>query len=108
MIHEWRVYTCVPGRLPALLDRFEKATLPIWARHGIRPLGFWTTMIGGSSQELHYILEWESLAEKEEKWHAFHSDPAWIEKRVESERNGPLVASIKNSILQPTRFSPIK
>ena len=27
MIHELRVYRCLPGRLPALLKRFETATL---------------------------------------------------------------------------------
>jgi NIPSNAP len=108
MIHEWRVYTCVPGRLPALLERFEKTTLPIMARHGLRPLGFWTTIIGESNQRLQYILAWESLAEREEMWHAFHVDPEWVAKRQESEKNGPLIASIKNEILQPTRFSAIK
>ena len=45
MIHELRVYRCLPGRLPALLNRFETITLGIWARHGIRPAGFWTTVI---------------------------------------------------------------
>ena len=30
MIHELRVYRCVPGRQPALLSRFENETLRIW------------------------------------------------------------------------------
>ena len=36
MIHELRIYHCVPGRLPALHQRFEKATLKLWDKHGIR------------------------------------------------------------------------
>ena len=36
MIYELRVYSCLPGRLPALLKRFEGATLKIWEKHGIR------------------------------------------------------------------------
>ena len=35
MIHEVRHYICVPGRLPALLKRFETKTLAIWKKHGI-------------------------------------------------------------------------
>ena len=46
MIYELRIYTCLPGRLPALHKRFESATLKLWDKHGIRPVGFWTTVIG--------------------------------------------------------------
>jgi hypothetical protein len=105
MIHELRVYRCVPGRLPALLKRFEAATLAIWERHGIRQAGFWTVAIGESNQDLYYLLAWESLAERERKWAAFASDPEWLAKRTESEKDGPIIASITNTILQPTAFS---
>jgi hypothetical protein len=108
MLYELRVYKCVPGKLPAVLDRFEKVILPIWERLGIRPVGFWTVMIGGPNQELHYMLAWDSLAEREHKWHDFHSDPEWLTKKADSERAGPIVAETRNSILQPTRFSPLK
>ena len=35
MIYETRVYRCLPGRLPALLKRFEAITLKLWDKHGI-------------------------------------------------------------------------
>lgn len=104
MIHELRVYTCVPGRLPALQQRFETATLAIWERLGIRPLGFWTTMTGPSNNDLTYLIEWQSLAEREQKWTAFVSDPEWQQAKEKSELDGPIVANIANSFLQPTRF----
>jgi hypothetical protein len=108
MIYELRVYRCVPNRLPALLKRFETATLRIWEKHGIRQAGFWTTMIGESNQELIYLLAWESLAEREWKWSAFIADPEWIAVRDETERDGPIVATLANSILQPTSFSSVR
>ncbi|WP_298500175.1 NIPSNAP family protein [uncultured Maritimibacter sp.] len=40
MIYEMRVYSCTAGGLPALFERFETATLRIWDRIGIRPVGF--------------------------------------------------------------------
>ena len=108
MIYETRVYRCLPGRLPALLKRFENITLKLWEKHGIRQAGFFTTLVGESNQELTYLLAWESLADREKKWNAFVTDPEWNEKRAESERDGPIVASISNSFLQPTAFSSVK
>ena len=108
VLHELRVYRCVPNRLPALLKRFETTTLRIWEKHGIRQAGFWTTMIGESNQELTYLLAWESLAERERKWAAFVTDPEWLAGRDESEKDGPIVANVVNSILQPTAFSSVR
>jgi hypothetical protein len=108
MLYELRVYTCIPGRLPALLKRFETKTLGIWEKHGIRQAGFWTVAIGESNNDLHYLLAWESLGEREKKWSAFMADPAWISARAESERDGAIIASIKSMILQPTAFSSVK
>ncbi len=107
MIYEMRIYTCMPGRLPDLLRRFETVTLAMWEKHGIRQAGFWTTLIGANNNDLTYLLQWESLAERERIWTAFASDPAWIAARTETEKNGPIVASIANTILQPTRFSSV-
>lgn len=108
MIHELRVYTCVPGKLPALLKRFETTTLTIWQRHGIRQAGFWTTVIGESNQQLFYMLAWQSLAERETKWTAFMSDPEWLDKRAASEWDGPIIAQVTSQILAPTGFSAVK
>ena len=108
MIHELRVYEAIPGRLPALLKRFETDTLRLMAKHGFSPVGFWTTVIGESSQKLHYILAWKSLAEREQKMGAFGMDPEWAQVRDTSEANGPLIAKIANTILTPTSFSPMK
>lgn len=108
MIYEIRVYQPVSGQMPKLLARFRDHTVPIWERLSIRPLGFWTTLIGESSNELTYILAWESLADREAKWKEFQSDPAWRKARDDSERDGPIVASIRNEILTPTDFSALK
>ena len=108
MIYEMRVYRVVPNRMPALLKRFEGTTLALWQRHGIRQAGFWTTYVGESNQRLYYLLKWESMAEREQKWNAFQSDPEWIAKRAESEKDGAIVANIANSFLLPTSFSAVK
>ena len=108
MIYELRIYHCVPGRLPDLNKRFESATLKIWERHGIRPVGFWTVVVGESNQDLVYILEWRDMAERERIWNGFMADPEWLAKRAETEKNGPIIASISNSFLAPTAYSKLK
>lgn len=108
MIIELRVYHCAPGRLPALHARFENTTLAFWETYGIRQLGFFTTLVGASNHALTYMLEWDSLAERETRWGAFSSDPAWLAARAASERDAPIVERIENSFLVPTGYSHLK
>jgi NIPSNAP len=105
MIYELRVYRSMPGRLPALLARFQNHTLRIWEKHGIRQAGFWTTLVGESSQEITYMLVWESVVERQRRWEAFRADPEWIAISAESEKDGQLVENISNQLLAPTEFS---
>jgi len=108
MIYELRIYSCVPGRLPKLLRRFEDHTLKIWEKHGIRQAGFWTVHVGDGNNDLHYLLAWESLAEREKVWEAFLADPAWIKVRADTESDGPIIANVKSAFLKPTAFSAVK
>lgn len=108
MLHELRIYRCMPGKLPELNKRFETITLKLWEKHGIRQAGFWTVYVGESNHDLYYLLEWESLAEREAKWNAFGSDPEWLAARDKTEANGPIVQSIANQILAPTSYSAVR
>lgn len=108
MMYEMRVYRCLPGRLPALLKRFETVTLKIWEKHGIRQAGFFTTLVGESNQDLTYFLAWDSMAEREKKWGVFMADPEWISARAESEKDGQIVGNIVSQFLAPTAFSSVK
>ena len=108
MIYELRIYHCVPGRLPDLLKRFDTITLKLWDKHGIKQAGFWTVLVGDSNQDLYYLLQWESLAEREKKFTAFGADPEWLKARAETEKNGAIVASITNNLMVPTSFSSVK
>lgn len=106
MYLEHLVYRCCPGRLPALIARFETVTLGFFKKHEMRPAGFFTTVIGESKQELTYMLVWDSLDEREAKWAAFMADPEWIEALRESEKDGRIVANASNQIFRPLPFSP--
>ena len=108
MLYELRIYHCMPGKLPAVVARFENATVALFEKHGIQQVGFWTVNIGESNADLYYILKWDSLDERQKKFGAFAVDPDWIAARDKSEEGGPLIVSITNSILAPTKFSALK
>jgi len=106
MIIEMRTYHCAPGRMPALQERFKNHTMGFFKQYGIKPLGFWTTVVGNDNHELVYLLEWKDMAEREAKWSAFLADPQWQARRAESEAEKPIVARISNQFLAPCAFFP--
>jgi hypothetical protein len=107
MLYEYRRYEAMPGRLPDLHRRFREVTLGLFERHGIEPVGFWDVVVG-ISNELHYILRWQSLAEREKRWSAFLGDPDWIAARKATEANGQLVRRVHNSLWSPTDYSKMQ
>ena len=107
MIYEYRRYSIVPGKKAALNDRMANITMPIWERHGIKPVGFWEPVIG-LSNELHYLLAWKDMAEREAHWNAFQADHEWITRRDKSEEDGPLAARTFSELWVPTSYSPLK
>ena len=108
MIYEMRSYRAMPGRMPDLIKRFDTITLKLFDKHGIKQAGFWTTEVGESNHNLIYLVAYESMADREKKWAAFSTDPEWLEKRAETEKNGPLVMTFSNQFLKPTSFSSVK
>jgi hypothetical protein len=108
MLYELRIYHCMPGKLPAVVARFENATVRLFEKHGIQQVGYWTVAIGESNADLYYMLKWESLDDRARRFAAFQADPEWVSVRVKSEETGPIIASISNSILTPTNFSALK
>lgn len=109
MIYEMRVYSCLPGGLPALLRRFEETTLGIWERIGIRPVGFFTTLVGPANNDLTYFIAWESLAERERLWGQFMADAEWqAARKAHVAAHGEVVRNIASSFLSPTAFSAMR
>jgi hypothetical protein len=105
MLYESRVYTAVPGKLPALNDRFANHTIGYFKKHRIGMMGFWTDEIG-TSNRLTYILSFDSMGDREKKWTGFLADEARQQVFAETETEGPLVAKVHNAFLRPTAYSP--
>jgi hypothetical protein len=105
VIYELREYTTVPGRMPALIKRFTDHTLGIFARLGLDVVFMSVTELGSNtSNELVYVVRFDSYDDMATKWAAFRADPEWAEVRRSSEADGPIVAALSRRVLNPAPF----
>lgn len=100
MFYEFRTYTCAPGKLPAVLKRFETTTLGLFEKYSIRRVTpVFTVAVGEDNMQVKYMLQWESHEERDRAWAAFRADPAWHKALAESDKDGPAVVRIANELL---------
>ncbi|MBN2438444.1 MAG: NIPSNAP family protein [Deltaproteobacteria bacterium] len=107
MIYELRIYAAIPGKLPALNERFAKITMGYFKKYGMKMVGFWTDEIG-TTNCLTYILAFDDMAQRDKAWDGFRADPERAKAFAESEKDGPLVAHVTNTIMRPTAYSPLQ
>jgi hypothetical protein len=105
---ELREYQATAQKITNITDRFGGFTCEAFKKHGFRQVGYWRNVIGGNDHQLIYMLAWESLNERVEKFDAFAKDPDRARVFGESEKNGPIVEQVTVTILRPTAFSPLK
>lgn len=108
-VYELRTYTVAPGRLPALLKRFDEGEVDLFIKHGMTSVGYWIP----DSEELGentlvYMLAHESREAAAASWKAFGADPLWPPMRAASIADGPIVTKVENMFLNPTNFSPLQ
>lgn len=108
MLYELRTYAAMPGRMADLHRRFTDLSLDAMARHGFTVVGLWTNELGGPSDELIYLLAWDSLAEREQKWAALGRDRDFWAAFAATETNGRLVEHATAHVLRPTAYSPMR
>jgi len=107
MIYELRIYDAVPGKLPALNNRFANVTLGYFEKYGIKVVAFWTDEVGVSNR-LTYLLAFDDMAQRDKAWAGFRADQERLQAFADSERDGLLVAQIHNTIMRPTSYSPLQ
>ena len=105
-----RIYTVAPGKLPALLDRFEKHAVRIFERHGLRSVGYWTQtgVSADATTTLVYLLWADNAAAYDAGWTSFRTDPEWAEIKAETEKDGKFVLASESRMLSACWFSPTR
>ena len=84
----------------------EGGEIEIFREVGLTPVFFGETLVGQDLPNLTYMLVFEDLQERNERWEAFFSSPAWKELSQASEYANT-VSNITDIILEPTPYSQI-
>lgn len=104
MIYELRTYQLKMGEIPQYLAIAENKLLPALSEHGLKPVGFWTTVIGTLNEVVH-LWAYQDLNERQEKWSKWAEDPRRPEFMKELSR---IINSQSNKILSPVAFSGLR
>lgn len=92
-VYEMRMYYAAPGKMDALIARFADHTEALFARHGIKTIGYWVPQ-ENTKNLLLYIVEHDSLEAAEKNWTAFRADKDWQRIKTETDTPVPLVSSM--------------
>ena len=106
MIYELREYKTVPGKMPAMVKRFNDDSFRLFKKHGMEVVFMSLTTFGQDTiNELVYVLKFDSEQDMASKWAAFYADTEWHAVRDASEADGPLVVTVSRRVLSPDAFN---
>lgn len=102
---ELRIYYCHPGRLDALIERFQNHTTRIFEKHGMENIGYWLPT-KNDQNALYYILAYPSKEARDKSWADFSADPEWKEVATKSEASGKIVQSVTSVFMNASDLLP--
>lgn len=103
-VFEMRIYYAAPGKLDALIERFQKHTTKLFKKHGMENIGYWVP-ISNDKNQLIYVLAYPNMEARDASWNAFIADPKWKKVAEKSERNGKILTKIESIFMKATDFS---
>jgi hypothetical protein len=108
-VFELRTYTAHPGKFEAMKARFRQHILPLFKKHKLELVGFWTYADPpGSENTLVYILAHPSREAAAANWKAFLADPERVKVWEQTEKDGPINLKVDSVFLKAFDASPIK
>ena len=108
-VFELRTYTANAGKFDAMKARFREHILPLFKKHNLTVVGFWTPADPPLSENtLIYILAHDSREAAKTNWAAFSADPVRKQVWADTEKDGPINMKVESVYINPTDFSPIK
>ena len=86
----------------------EGGEIAIFKRVGLTPIFFGEALIGEMRPNLTYMLTFDDMAEHDQNWKIFGSDPEWKKiSGMPEYANAKIVSNITRTFLVPTAFSQI-
>ena len=108
-VFELRTYTAHPGKFDDMKARFKEHIIPLFKKHNLTVVGFWTHADPPTSENtLVYILAHDSREAAKKNWDAFRADPVRKKVWADTEKDGPINLKVESIYINPVDFSPIK
>ena len=104
MIVEERNYAFAPADLGRFLSLYEKEGVHIHQRILGNLIGYFRTEVGDDLNEVVHLWGFTDLNERAVRRAALWSDPEWLEFAARS----PVPVRMRNRLLTPTAFSPLR
>jgi NIPSNAP protein len=105
-LFDLRIYHAVPGKVPALVERFEDAT-SLFARHHLDVVGYWVADDPAWKDTFVYLVAHRNRDEAKKNWDAFHADPAF-QKYRDAEKAEKLIEKDDHIYMRPTEYSEMR
>lgn len=80
--------------------------IEIFRKCGFKPVFFAETLIGAKRPNLHYMLSFDDMTDRDKTWAVFRNHPDWLALKDQPEYSDT-VCNITDLILQPAHFSQI-
>jgi len=84
----------------------EGGEIALFKKTGLQPVLFGETLIGPKMPNLMYMLVFDNMADRDNKWGVFGRSPGWKKLR-EMDEYKDTVSNITDIILRPERYSQI-
>jgi hypothetical protein len=90
------------------IEMFDVGETALFRRAGLTPVFFGETLVGPRLPNLTYMLTFKDLADRDQSWSRFGSDPDWRKLSTTPGYTDPeIVTSISNVLLRPASYSQI-
>lgn len=109
-IFSMRTYYTNEGKLDDLHTRFREHTMEIFKNNGMQNIAYFNLdkEHEGADNTLVYLITFPDTVARKQMWSSFSQDENWKEVYANSIKDGRLVGSIVDILLEPTGFSPLK
>ncbi|HEX7251758.1 MAG TPA: NIPSNAP family protein [Thermoanaerobaculia bacterium] len=105
-LFDLRIYHAVPGKVPALAERFDDATT-LFAKHHLDVVGYWVADDPAWKDTFVYLVAHRNRDEAKKNWDAFHADPAF-QKYRDAEKAEKLIEKDDHIYMRPTAYSEMR
>jgi hypothetical protein len=106
---ELRVYEGANAKASKTKIRmFNQGEIKVFQKVGFAPVFYGEALAGRNLPNLAYMVAFNDLTDRDEKWKVFNADPDWVKIRSASEFADAVVSNTSNSILRPLPFSQIR